>query len=80
MTSPWPKNMPRTLDYPQVGADAILAGAAAAYPDRIALRDGEETLTYAQLQNRALRVAGGLRKRGVDPGDVVARIDARLKG
>ena len=27
-TGPWPKHMPRTLDYPRVGADAILAACA----------------------------------------------------
>lgn len=72
MSGPWPKNMPRSLDYPRVGADAILAGAARAYPERIALRDGDETLTYAELRDRALRIAGGLRERGIEPGDAVA--------
>ena len=67
-----PKNMPPSLDIPRVGADALLAGAARAYPTRTALLDGEESLTFAELHDAALRVAGGLRRRGLEPGDVVA--------
>lgn len=67
-----PKNMPHPLDLPDVGADALLAGAARAYPDHIALLDGEESLTFAELYDAALRVANGLRERGLNPGDVVA--------
>ncbi|MGW8762914.1 class I adenylate-forming enzyme family protein [Streptomyces sp. NPDC055815] len=65
-------NMPATLDIPNVGADALLAGAARAYPERYALLDGEESLTFTQLHDAALRVAFGLRERGLAPGDVVA--------
>ncbi|MFD4829357.1 class I adenylate-forming enzyme family protein [Streptomyces uncialis] len=68
----WPKNMPPSLDIPKAGADALLAGAARAYPDRLALLDGEESLTFAELHTAALRVAGGLRRRGLEPGDAVA--------
>ncbi|WP_432167058.1 class I adenylate-forming enzyme family protein [Streptomyces sp. bgisy031] len=66
------KSMPPSLDIPQVGADALLAGAARAYPERVALLDGEETLTFAQLYDAALRVARGLHERGLEPGDAVA--------
>lgn len=72
MTHVRPKNMPLSLDIPRVGADALLAGAARAYPDRAALRDGDESLTFAELYEAALRVAGGLRERGLQPGDAVA--------
>ncbi|MFJ7420970.1 class I adenylate-forming enzyme family protein [Streptomyces uncialis] len=72
MTGAWPTNMPRTLHYPDVGVDAVLAGAARAYADRTALRDGDDTLTYAELHDRALRVARGLRERRIAPGDTVA--------
>ncbi|MFJ3698055.1 class I adenylate-forming enzyme family protein [Streptomyces sp. NPDC090052] len=72
MSGAWPMNMPRGLDYPPVGVDAVLAGAARAYPERVAVRDGDETLTYPELYEQALRVAGGLRGRGIRPGDVVA--------
>src|SRR3546814_142917 len=72
MTLAWPTDMPRCLDYPTVGIDAVLAGAARAYPDRIALQDGDLALTFAELHDQARRAAGGLRALGVQPGDVVA--------
>jgi len=72
MTLAWPADMPRCLDYPTTGIDAVLAGAARAYPDRIALQDGDLELTFAELYDRAQRAAGGLRALGVQPGDVVA--------
>ena len=72
MTLAWPTDMPRCLDYPTTGIDAVLAGAARAYPDRIALQDGDLELTFAELYDRAQRAAGGLRALGVQPGDVVA--------
>ncbi|AGT94475.1 fatty-acid--CoA ligase [Rhodococcus erythropolis CCM2595] len=72
MTLAWPTDMPRCLDYPTTGIDAVLAGAARAYPDRIALQDGDLALTFAELHDRAQRAAGGLRALGVQPGHVVA--------
>ncbi|MEU2506577.1 class I adenylate-forming enzyme family protein [Streptomyces sp. NPDC007863] len=72
MSRAWPKNMPPSLDYPDAGIDRLLAGAARSFSGRIAVRDGEETLTFAELYDHALRVAGGLRERGIAPGDVVA--------
>ena len=72
MTLAWPTDMPRCLDYPTTGIDVVLAGAARAYPDRIALQDGDLALTFAELHDHARRAAGGLRALGVQPGDVVA--------
>ncbi|MFE1906132.1 class I adenylate-forming enzyme family protein [Streptomyces gardneri] len=72
MSRVWPSTMPAEIAYPDVGADALLAGAARAYPNRTALRDGDATLTFAALHDRALRIAAGLRARGLGPGDVVA--------
>ncbi|WP_370181450.1 class I adenylate-forming enzyme family protein [Rhodococcus wratislaviensis] len=72
LTGSWPTGLPRSLDYPECGADAILAGAARSYPNRVALRDGDTTLTFAELHDRALRVAGSLRIRGIEPEDAVA--------
>jgi long-chain acyl-CoA synthetase len=64
--------MPAGLTYPD-GAVAgdFLAGSARRYPDRVAVIDGELSLTYAELCEKALRVAQGLRERGLVPGDVV---------
>ncbi|MFP5023247.1 class I adenylate-forming enzyme family protein [Pseudonocardia phyllosphaerae] len=61
------------LDYPEhATAGDLLAGSARRFGDRVALRDGEETLTYAELYDAARRVAGGLTDLGIGPGATVA--------
>ncbi|MFC1443421.1 class I adenylate-forming enzyme family protein [Streptacidiphilus sp. N1-10] len=67
-----PPGMPQSLDYPHCTVGDILAGTAPRHPDRVALRDGEESLTFAELYDQALRLAQGLREHGVSPGDTVA--------
>jgi amino acid adenylation domain-containing protein len=52
-------------------AERILAQACRT-PDAVAVRDAEGTLTYAELVEQSRRIAGGLRARGVGPGDLVA--------
>lgn len=47
------------------------ADVAARAPDAVALRFGSEQLSYRELQQRADRLAGWLRGRGVGPGDRV---------
>ena len=49
-----------------------LARTAAAHPDRVAVRLGEDTLTYRDLDDASARVAGLLAARQVRPGDPVA--------
>ncbi|WP_051871930.1 amino acid adenylation domain-containing protein [Streptomyces sclerotialus] len=54
---------------------------AGRYPDRIAVRDRTEALTYAELVREARHVAAELSRRGVGPGRIVpvlARRSARL--
>lgn len=63
--------MPVSLEYPDVAFDAVLAGSARAYGDRIALRDGDQALTFIELHDHALRIAQGLSDRGIRPGDRV---------
>ena len=72
MTTLWPTGMPRTLDYPDGTVADLLAGSAHAFPDRAALVDGEVRLTFAELHERALRMAQGLREQGISPGEAVA--------
>ncbi|MEZ5150801.1 class I adenylate-forming enzyme family protein [Rhodococcus zopfii] len=67
-----PVGMPDGLIYPAVGIDALLSGAARRYADRVALIDGDLSLTFAQLHEHALRVAHGLRQLGIRRGDAVA--------
>ncbi|WP_406457464.1 acyl--CoA ligase [Streptomyces sp. NBC_00876] len=72
MTTIWPRGLSRTLDYPDGMISDLLAGSAHAFPDRAALVDGEVRLTFAELHERSLRVAQGLREQGIAPGEAVA--------
>src|SRR5947209_7982386 len=49
-----------------------LSHNAALYPDRVALAFEHRTLTFAQLEDRANRLANALASRGVRRGDNVA--------
>ncbi|MFN2614299.1 MAG: AMP-binding protein [Actinomycetota bacterium] len=49
-------------------ADAVIAANA----NRVALIDDERALTFEELDDRARRLAGHLRARGVEPGDVIS--------
>jgi O-succinylbenzoic acid--CoA ligase len=46
--------------------------AAAMHPDRVAISDPDQTLTYSELEARARAAAGALRGLGVSPGSRVA--------
>jgi len=49
-----------------------LSGAAGRRPDRIAVEDAEEAVSFRELLLRAVRAAGALHQRGVRRGDRVA--------
>lgn len=51
---------------------SFLNRAAAVYPGKPAVIDGDRTLTWAEVGNRARRVAGGLQALGLPRGAVVA--------
>lgn len=53
---------------------AALAGHAARTPDRAALIDRADTVTYAQLLDRSADVAAALRAAGAGPGDRVLHL------
>jgi long-chain acyl-CoA synthetase len=48
-----------------------LASNAAAHPDRPAVRIGEDTVSYRELDDASARIAGLLTARGLGPGDPV---------
>jgi len=50
---------------------SYLTSSTAAHRDRVALRMGEATLTYSNLDDASARVAGLLREAGIRPGDRV---------
>ena len=51
---------------------SFLQRAGAVYADRVAVIDGELRLSYAQLLERAQRLAGALAALGIEPGERVA--------
>jgi HIP---CoA ligase len=51
---------------------AMLGGAAEQFADWVAIRDGETTLSYAQLDQAAGEFGAALAAAGVEPGDRVA--------
>ena len=53
---------------------ALLRRSAQAYPDRVAVRDGERTLSFAQLAERAWRLGNALRLLGVGAEQRVAML------
>lgn len=69
-----PDRLPRSLKamapWGQTVA-GLLAGAAARYPDRIAVHDDVGAISYAALWQRAQAVAAGLRDHDIGPGATV---------
>src|SRR5215472_6315171 len=67
--SPWPK-----IELPAASLCDVIFGRASQYSDKPALIDGEtgHTLTYRQLLESAGRVAAGLARAGLRPGQAVA--------
>ncbi|EME23580.1 class I adenylate-forming enzyme family protein [Rhodococcus triatomae] len=59
------------LTYPRVSMAVWAPSMAAAYADRAAVVDGEQTLSYRALDERSAQFAGALVAAGVTAGDVV---------
>lgn len=55
---------------------SFLDRSAVVFPDREAVVDGDLRLTYREFRDRSLRVAHGLERLGVEPGDRVAALCA----
>nr|AGS49589.1 long-chain-fatty-acid--CoA ligase [uncultured bacterium esnapd10] len=51
--------------------DQLLRATAREFADRVALREGTREWTYRELDEHVGELAGGLRARGVQPGDTV---------
>lgn len=71
MSSYWPEGLPRSLTYPEVSVGELCSAAARLHGERAAVVDGDETLTFTQLHERACSFAHALRAEGVGHGDVV---------
>jgi crotonobetaine/carnitine-CoA ligase len=55
---------------------SMLAAAAASRPESVFLRSVEEEVTYLETQDRVQRIAAGLARLGIRPGDAVVLIMA----
>ncbi|KAB8193090.1 AMP-binding protein [Nonomuraea phyllanthi] len=64
------------LSYEPLTPTSFLERSAAVFAQRLAVVDGAMALTYAELWERARRLAGGLAGSGVRPGDRVAVLAA----
>ena len=84
MDKPWFKyydeGVPRTIDYPRIPLDRLLADSAAKHPEHTAIIFGamvgsrlmDSKLTYRQLDEAVNRFAAGLERLGIRKGDRVA--------
>lgn len=66
--------VPHEIEVPTEPLGTVLDGAAARFPDRVALDFYGRTTTYRALQDQVERAANVLRRAGVRPGDRVALI------
>lgn len=69
--SHYPACMPAHLDYPDASVWWLLQQTAQDFPHRLAVKYYHETLTYAQLYERARQAATLFQSLGVKPGDRV---------
>jgi len=68
----WPRRLPRAVVAPQTSLWFNLEVSAARHPDRTAYLFFGRALTYRQLRDDAIALAGWLQKAGVGRGDRVA--------
>jgi fatty-acyl-CoA synthase len=69
----WRSGAPKTLEpYPEASAYSMLVGAAAAYPDSVALAFLGKHITYRVMLEEVERFSAGLAGLGVMQGDRVA--------
>ena len=67
----WPRRLPHSITVPATSLWDNLETSARRYPDKAALVFFDRVLTYAQLRDQALRLAGRLDALGVRKGDRV---------
>jgi long-chain acyl-CoA synthetase len=70
--SNWPKEVPRTINYPEVSLAHFLSNASESYPEKVALHYSGEKITYNELHSLANRFSKALQDRGIEKGDRVA--------
>ena len=68
----WTRLVPGPANRVPLTPVGFLQRSAEIFPDRLAVVHGSQRIRYAQLFERACRLASALQRRGVQPGDVVA--------
>ena len=68
---PYPKGVPRSINYPEIPLYAFLENSARKYPNRVALIFHGKRISYAELWDETKRFAASLRGLGVRKGDRV---------
>jgi fatty-acyl-CoA synthase len=68
----WAGLTPGPQNFTPLSPVVFLPRAAEIYPERVAVIHGERRISYAQLHERARRLASALARRGVKRGDVVS--------
>ncbi len=67
----WPEGVPKHLDCPEIPLFELLSRAAQEWPEHVAFRCRERSLSYKQLAELTSRLAAGLGDLGVRTGDRV---------
>lgn len=70
--SHWPRRLPRELAIPETALWFNLEVAAARYPHKAATFFCGQTISYSEMRDKALALAGWLQAQGVQRGDRVA--------
>ncbi|OKO81109.1 long-chain fatty acid--CoA ligase [Bradyrhizobium sp. AS23.2] len=67
----WPARLPEAIEPPAVSLWDSLSVSAKRYPNKTALAFLDSSITYAELENAAVRLAARLAALGIQPGDRV---------
>ena len=65
---------PQTANFTPLTPIDFIQRSADIFPDKVAIVDGVDRITYAQFLSRTRRLAGALRERGIARGDVVSML------
>jgi long-chain acyl-CoA synthetase len=68
----WPKDVPKSIDYPEISLGQMLHKTAGTFPENPALYYSKQKITFFELETLAGRFGKALQERGVRKGDRVA--------
>ena len=68
----WPRDVPKSIDYPEISLGQMLHKTAENFPEKTALHYSNQRITFFELETLAGRFGKALQERGVKKGDRVA--------